>query len=229
MNSFTGWISSHTLELLLAAGAVFTFLWLLRCKKRLRLGWAAALALSVLHTVIGVAAVSLFAIIEGLGDRSSVGNMSLFGAVFFMPFFYWAVARLTKRSVADVFDVFTVCLVFTLMCARINCILSGCCQGAHIPISGLEHLRWPTRELEIVFYLVLLVLLCRKVLAEKNRGQIYPIYMMSYGVFRFITETFRASESPTLFHIAHLWAMTALCIGASVYFEMRKKKKKARR
>ena len=225
----TDWIFDHTLELLLTVSTAFSFLWLLRCKTRLPLRWYSALALTVIHTVTGVAAVSLFAIIEGLGGQGSAGKMSLFGAVFFMPLFYWVVARLTKRSMADVFDVFTVCLVFTLMCARINCLLTGCCRGAHIPIPELEHLRWPTRELEIVFYLVLLVLLCRKARSEKNRGQIYPIYMMSYGVFRLITETFRASESPTLFHIAHLWAMTALCIGASVYSETRKTKRKARR
>lgn len=228
MALLTGWVSTHTLELLLAAGAAFTFGWLLRCQKRLGLKWPMALALSVLHVLVGVLSVSVFAILEGFGDRSAVGNMSLFGAVFFMPAVYWAGAKLTKRNIADVFDVFTVPLVFTLMCARGNCILSGCCLGAHIPLSGLEGLRWPTRELEIVFYAALLLILGKRVLAGRFRGQIYPVYMMSYGVFRFITETFRVSQSTSIFHLAHLWALASLCIGASVYFEQ-SKRRKARR
>ena len=89
-------------------------------------------------------------------DMGAMGNMSLFGAVFFMPLVYWAFAKLSGRSAADVFDVFTVCLVFTLMCARLNCIFSGCCLGAHIPIEGPTHLRFPTREMELLFYVILL-------------------------------------------------------------------------
>lgn len=144
----------------------------------------------MLHTVLGVLSVKVFALFE-TGDFS---NMSLFGGVFFMPLFYWGVAKLAKQKAADVFDVFTICLVFTLMCARLNCIVSGCCLGAHIPIEGLTHLRFPTRELELLFYVLLLSRLWRKVLSGSARGMIYPIYMIAYGIFRFVTETLRFSD-----------------------------------
>lgn len=223
----TNWISDHTLELLLTVSTVFSFFWLLRCKTRLSLRWDSALALTVLHTVTGVAAVSLFAVMEGIGSQGSTGKMSLFGAVFFMPLFYWAVARLTGRSMADVFDVFTVCLVFTLMCARLNCIISGCCLGAHIPIQGLEHLRFPTREMELIFYVILLSRLWRKVVTGSARGMIYPIYMISYGIFRLVTETLRvSSRANSILHISHLWALLSLGIGISIYGELQKKEKK---
>ena len=226
MSQIAGWISGHTLTVLLAAGTVFDFLWLLRFRRPLRLGRPAAAALSLSHTLYGVLAVSLFAIIEGMGDPASVGNMSLFGGVFFMPIAYYGWARLTKRSAAQVFDVFTICLVFTLFCARFNCLLAGCCKGALIP--GTDGLRWPTRELELAFYAVLLLVLARRVLAGKSRGLSYPIYMMAYGVFRFIVETFRESSSQSLFHIAHLWALVSLCVGASFYFQLHTKKKARR-
>lgn len=217
------WLSDHALILLLSCGTLFNVYWLHRCRERLHLRWLSVLLLSVLHTVLGVLSVKVFALFE-TGDFS---NMSLFGGVFFMPLFYWGVAKLAKQKTADVFDVFTICLVFTLMCARLNCIISGCCLGAHIPIEGLTHLRFPTRELELLFYVLLLSRLWRKVLSGSARGMIYPIYMISYGIFRFVTETLRFSDrTDSILHVSHLWALLSLGIGISIYGELQKKEKK---
>lgn len=217
------WLSDHALILLLGCGTLFNVYWLHRCRERLHLRWLSVLLLSVLHTVLGVLSVKVFALFE----TGNFSNMSLFGGVFFMPLFYWGVAKLAKQKAADVFDVFTICLVFTLMCARLNCIFSGCCLGAHIPIEGLTHLRFPTRELELLFYVILLSRLWRKVLSGSARGMIYPIYMISYGIFRFVTETLRVSNrTDSILHISHLWALLSLGIGMSIYGELRKKEKK---
>lgn len=217
------WLSDHALILLLGCGTLFNVYWLHRCRERLHLRWLSVLLLSVLHTVLGVLSVKVFALFE----TGNFSNMSLFGGVFFMPLFYWGVAKLAKQKTADVFDVFTICLVFTLMCARLNCIISGCCLGAHIPIEGLTHLRFPTRELELLFYVILLSRLWRKVLSGSARGMIYPIYMISYGIFRFVTETLRFSDrTDSILHISHLWALLSLGIGISIYGELQKKEKK---
>lgn len=222
MELFT-WLTDCALFILLGCGTLFNVYWLHRCRERLHLRWPSVLLLSVLHTVLGVLSVKVFALFES-GDFS---NMSLFGGVFFMPLFYWGVAKLAKQKAADVFDVFTICLVFTLMCARLNCIISGCCLGAHIPIEGLTHLRFPTREMELLFYVILLSRLWRKVLSGSARGMIYPIYMISYGIFRFVTETLRFSDrTNSILHVSHLWALLSLGIGISIYGELRKKEKK---
>lgn len=220
------WLSDHALILLLGCGTLFNVYWLHRCRERLHLRWLSVLLLSVLHTVLGVLSVKVFALFE----TGNFSNMSLFGGVFFMPLFYWGVAKLAKQKAADVFDVFTICLVFTLMCARLNCIISGCCLGAHIPIEGLTHLRFPTRELELLFYVLLLSRLWRKVLSGSARGMIYPIYMISYGIFRFVTETLRFSDrTNSILHVSHLWALLSLGIGISIYGELQEKKTGGRR
>lgn len=222
MERFT-WLTDRALFILLGCGTLFNVYWLHRCRERLHLRWLSVLLLSVLHTVLGVLSVKVFALFE----TGNFSNMSLFGGVFFMPLFYWGVAKLAKQKAADVFDVFTICLVFTLMCARLNCIVSGCCLGAHIPIEGLTHLRFPTRELELLFYVLLLSRLWRKVLSGSARGMIYPIYMIAYGIFRFVTETLRFSDrTDSILHVSHLWALLSLGIGISIYGELRKKEKK---
>lgn len=184
--------------------------------------WYAVLILSVLHTAIGVCSVKVFAFLES-GD---IGNMSLFGGVFFMPAAYWLGAKLTKRPCCKVCDVFTPCMLFTLMCARVNCIVSGCCSGLVIP--GTQ-LRFPTRELEVLYYIVMLILVIPKVRKREQAGGIYPLYMASYGAFRFVIEFFRTSSSGTLFHLAHVWAAAAFAAGLSIYIEIKSRNQKRKR
>ena len=145
-----------------------------------------------------------------------------------MPLFYVAVSRVMKRPMAVVFDYFTVCMVFTVMCARINCIISGCCRGAYI--HGADGSRWPTRELEVLFYIILLCYLINIIRIEGNRGQIYLIYVIAYGIFRFVEEFFRESAATLgVFHKAHIWALISLGLGISFYAELQKKQSKSKR
>ncbi|MBO5797278.1 MAG: prolipoprotein diacylglyceryl transferase [Clostridia bacterium] len=187
-------------------------------RKRLGIKEPMAALLALVHTVVGVFSVKAFAFLES-GDFS---GMSLYGAVFFLPLVYYIGAKLTKRRVADVFDVFTFLTVFTLMLARINCLFGGCCLGKLVPWS--DSVRWPTRELEIVFYVVLLFWFGRLSKKPRHSGKLYPLYMLSYGAFRFVVEWFRESENMWGFlHISHIWSLVAILVGASVYYKLSKR------
>ena len=77
----------------------------------------------------------------------------------------------------------------------------------------------------MLFYVVLYIVLRKKVCKNKYSGLIYPIYMMAYGSFRFVVEFFRESEH-TLgwFHISHLWSVVAVLIGVGCYICLLKRK-----
>ncbi len=216
-----------SLWILLGIGFAGSAAWLVLMRDRLNMAWYAAIPLAIFHTIFGVLTVKVFAFLETGFDKATLGNMSLFGGVFLMPLAYWLGAKISKRPLDEVFDVFTPCMIFTVMCARVNCILSGCCRG--LPIPGTNGMRFPTREAEIVFYLILLAVLCPRIWKERLQGRAYPVYMMCYGAFRFIIEFFREADSAGLFHRAHLWAMITLLLGASIYAEMKTTKTKPRR
>lgn len=217
----TGLEHSKVLLLLLGTGTLLSWFWLMKMQNRLNIKWYSALLIAFLHTVYGVATVKVFAALENIGNPEFSGGMSLFGGVFFMPIAYFLGAKITKKKVSEVFDIFTICMIFTVMCARVNCLYAGCCIGNPIPFITDHTVRWPTRELELFFYIILLVILIRKELKEKTHGEIYPIYMMVYGGFRFIVEWFRYSErSLGMIHLAHIWSLIALGIGMSIYMEL---------
>lgn len=215
------WIKNHSLILLLAAGAVFTFDWLVMNKKRLKVRWYAALALAVISVITGVACVKLFALAEAGFNIEKAGSLSLFGAVFLLPVFYFIGSKLFKKKPADVFDVFTVPMVFTIMCARINCLISGCCLGRFICDTGS---RWPTREAELVFYVIFLAVMIPMVFKGKGRGKALPLYMIAYGAFRFVIEFFRESTMTFgIFHLSHIWAILSVAAGALAFAVIKSK------
>lgn len=121
-------VSQHPLISLLTLGTVLGVIWLefAQASENVMVGGS---TVGIAHTLIGVISVKAFAFIEG----ADAGAMSLFGGVFFMPLTYILGAKLFKRPLGEVADVFTPVMVVTLMCARINCILSGCCMGLPIP------------------------------------------------------------------------------------------------
>lgn len=203
-------ISNHFLIFILIVAAVFTFLWLGRNRARLKMGRLAALILTVLHVLFGVFCVKAFAFLESGASSDGFSQMSIFGATFFMPVGYYVGARLTKRKTADVFDIFTICMVFTLACSRVNCLVSGCCGG--IPFFGTSWC-WPTREIEIAYYLLYIIALAPRIRKKKTHGEVYPLYMISYGALRFLLEFVRVSSAASVLHLTHLWAVISIAIG----------------
>ena len=146
------WLTGHILYVVLAAATVVSAVWLVYMRDRLNMHAAVAVVLAVVHTAAGVFCVKAFAFLESGGGNA--GGMSLYGAIFFLPVLYYFGAKLTKRPVSAVFDLFTICIMVTLLLSRVNCIFSGCCIGKMLP--GSESLRWPTREMEMVFYVVMI-------------------------------------------------------------------------
>lgn len=196
---------------MLAISTLLSWNWLLYFRKRLAISGQMALLLSAAHTVAGVLAVKLFAFLEGVP-----GGMSLYGAIFFLPLVYALGAAVSKRSAKDVFDVCTLCMIIAFLLARFNCLYSGCCPGAVVPWS--DSIRWPTREAEILFHLVLAIWLGRRVLQKKKPGTVYPLYMMWYGGFRFLVEFLREQQALCgPFHIAHIWSIVSFVVGAAAY------------
>lgn len=217
------WLTEHFLYVILAVATVFAAVWLVCMRDRLNMHAAVAVVLAVLHTAAGVFCVKAFAFLESGG--SNAGGMSLYGAIFFLPVLYYFGAKLTKRPVSAVFDLFTICIMGTLLLARVNCIFSGCCIGKMLP--GSESMRWPTREMEMVFYVVMIPILIRRIRKDTLPGSAFPIYLAAYGLFRFLVEFLRESEYVAgIFHISHLWSVIAIAAGVSIWSEMVSKQKK---
>ena len=229
MNEILAWGKEHALLIFAIAIILFNFAWLLLCRKQLNLKWYVALAIAILHDIVGYTAMRLLAIIEVGGDISKAANMRLFGAVYLLPLLYYLVAKLLKKKNAVVMDVAAICLTIGLVFGRLDCLVGGCCKG--VIFFGLSPIRWPLREIELVFYVFFLIHYGRKILNEQTHGEVYPVFMIQYGALRFILEWFREEYTTSfgIFHLAHIWCVISFAIGLSIYVELQAKAKKVRR
>lgn len=82
---------------------------------------------------------------------------------------------------------------------RVGCFFNGCCYGKEttsplgVTFPGHDHAVYPTQLYEAIFLIVLSIILL--VLAVNKKGRYnFSIYMISYGVFRFLLEFIRGDE-----------------------------------
>ena len=166
------------------------------------------------------------AIVEAGFDVSRAANLRIYGATFVIPFLYYMASKAFHRRPAEFFDTCTVILMFDLFLGRLNCMLSGCCVGR--VLTGSLH--WPIREFELLYYIAMIIVFGIKVYKGKSSGEIYPIYMISYSILRLVIEPFRVEyDSLGPIHFATVWSLLSLCIGAGIYFELRKREKRGGR
>ena len=161
----------------------------------------------------------LFASLEGLlsGNGFRFGAISTYGVYFFFPPTVWFAAKAVKRNGWRWLDMFAVYALPSLFLMRCNCLRSGCCGGSPIGSTGL---RWPTRQVEMIFYAIMLLVLLRREEAGARSGTAFPLLAGAYGAFRFIEEWFRDYSGESLIHLAHIWSLMAIIIGFGLYFEL---------
>ena len=199
--------SYYFLIIILTIATIISFLWLLifNLEKLHAKIWELAIV-SITHTVFGVICVRFFALLEAGFVMEKAGTLSMFGGIFFMPLFYLVYSKIKKLRFLDVLDIFTISLVETLLLARINCFFSGCCLGKQINYE----MRYPTREIELVYDLVFITIALFFIFKGKFKNKIYFFYLLSYGIMRFVIEFMRESNSGSIMHIAHVWSLISI-------------------
>lgn len=116
------------------------------------------------------------------------------------------IAKLCLGIKAKTGDSFAVPLALALAVGRLGCFFNGCCFGVETSMPwGVEFAdgvrRHPTQIYEVIFHLSMAVLLWRLTLAGALRYQRLKLYLIAYGLYRFVTEFIR--PEPRLY-----WGLT---------------------
>lgn len=107
---------------------------------------------------------------------------------------------------------------------RVGCWLQGCCPGlpcrpawyARVDASGIP--RWPAVPVELAFNLAALAVLALLRTTGRCRGQLFHLYLIGYGGFRFLHEF--ARDTPRILGPLsgyHFAALAVLALGAIRY------------
>lgn len=149
-----------------------------------------------------------YAVLTGAGATVTAGLAGGIAAVL-------VYAKLDPHRIVTwkVLDTFAVTFPFGHMVGRIGCLLNGCCYGEvcevhnpfgiHYPDTWIARAtdpglalgpRWPSPLFEAVGLALIGLSLLWIFKKTKSRGQIVPLYMMLYGILRFLVEMTRGDD-----------------------------------
>lgn len=147
-------------------------------------------------------------------ENGGFGGTSFYGAVFFVPVFLFPVAYLLKMRFGELMDLCAPAECAMLVIMKIQCLLSDCCGGVEIAWNGSRFV-FPSQMAELLTAVVICIVLLRMSLKEKNRGSIFPAYMVIYGVTRFVLNIFRKTGIVPHLHMPYgnFWSLVSIAIG----------------
>lgn len=214
MDKIIIWLGNHRLVLFAVLIYVALCYWMCKFHKSLNLKWREIYLVPLGHVVIGWTCMWLMALLEAGFDTEKAAAIRLYGAIFCLPWLYFAWAKLTKRKVSLVMDLSTISTICGAISGRLHCFSAGCCEG--IPLGSI---RWPIRQAELVFYVLFIIIFAGKIVKEKTYGQVYPLFLMMYGTLRFASEFVREEYTTRvgMFHLAHIWSLIAITAGIIWY------------
>lgn len=130
-------------------------------------------------------------------------------------------------------DWFAVIVPISIMLGRIGCVLYGCCLGRMCKASwftindavGLA--RWPAALVELLFNAAILGVMLGLRRKQILPGQLFHVYLMAYGLFRFTHEFLRAT--PQILGPISGYQIAALAVAALglVGFILRRRRMRA--
>lgn len=144
-------------------------------------------------------------------ESGAFGGASFYGAIFLTPILIFA-AKLMKVTKLDLLNLCAPASCAMLVIMQFDCLYNGCCFGKYLP--NLEF-QFPSQAAEMVVGVGIMVILMR-MHTKNHQAQLYPWYMILYGVCRTVLQCFRyGGTKPWLLGLSHghIWSLISVTVG----------------
>lgn len=177
---------------------------------------------------------NLYEFVQDINNYHWTWGMTFYGGLFGGVFGYLLMYVIYIRRQADgdirkMLIIAPACITLAHAIGRIGCFLEGCCYGIdttewyglYFPSLGRTVI--PTQLYESIFLFALsavLIFLAFKV----NYHYTFVIYLLAYGVFRFLIEFIRGDERGAfigIFSPSQIWSIVLLVIAVPLFFILR--------
>lgn len=163
-----------------------------------------------------------------LGGLTFLGGF-VGGAVLFLGAYFLFWKKKKTARLLDLISILPCCILVGHAFGRIGCFFAGCCYGKEttgffsflgVKFPGLYEKVYPTQLFESAF-LFLMFAITSLLLLKKDFKYNLPVYLISYGVFRFLIEFIRGDDrgkfigaiSPSQF-----WSILMVLAGVGTIF-----------
>ena len=238
-------IDSYSLMIFIGVIACFILFWIFR--KKHKISEKFTLDIFILATIaiaIGIVFAVLFQLLFDAIKGAIRGSAMTFygglvgGVIAFLLGYFLVIKKRYPKAVfnKDVMPIAPACITVAHGFGRIGCFLAGCCYGKEttstlgVIFPNMTYAVYPTQLFEAIFLFLLTTLLF--IIALKKRSYYtMPIYLASYGIFRFLNEFLRGDNRGA--HFLSLspsqWFSIAAIITAFILFIVYKKQEHSRK
>ena len=131
-----------------------------------------------------------------------------------------------KARLVDIISIAPCCILIAHAFGRVGCFFAGCCYGKPtdsflgVQFPGLPHKVHATQLYEAIFLFALFTL-CYLLYWKKNFKHNLSLYLVAYGIFRFLIEFLRGDDRGQLLGVispSQFWSILMVVAGVGVYF-----------
>ena len=233
-------LNVHMYGLMIAIGILGTFITLTLGGKKLGIGEKFldfTFFLGIGAIVIGFLSASLFQAVYNYIENPAAGfhfgeSMTfmggLIGGVVSFLAIYFIVRNKLHGRLIDVLSLVPCCITIAHGFGRIGCFFAGCCYGKEtdsflgVQFPHLSHPVHPTQLYEAAFLFIMFGLMLF-LLLKFNFKHNMSVYLISYGIFRFLIEFVRGDhrgELVTGISPSQFWSIPMVLLGVGLIFLM---------
>lgn len=152
------------------------------------------------------------------------------GVVGFLIMYFFYFKKRNGSAMKELLIIAPSCITLAHAFGRIGCFLAGCCYGIEtdsiigVKFPALDHKVIPTQLIECFFLFLLTGIMLLLVLKFKFK-YCFVVYLLSYGIFRFIIEFFRGDDRGaflSIFSPSQVWCILMVIGAIPLYFLIRK-------
>lgn len=151
---------------------------------------------------------TIFDALEGITDRPFA--MTFYGGllggtlIFILLYVFYIKKKYTDAKIIDLLIIAPASISIAHAFGRVGCFMAGCCYGIEtdswlgVQFPHHDHAVYPTQLFEAIFLFVLAAVLFYFAFV-KNNHYTMPIYLVTYGVWRFMIEFIRGDDRGAYF------------------------------
>ena len=162
------------------------------------------------------------------GGMTFIGGL-IGGTIVFLAI-YFILRKKLKGRLIDSLSMIPCAILVAHGFGRLGCFFVGCCYGKvtdsflGVKFPHLAEKVHPTQLYEAAFLFIMFAI-CSYLLLKKKFRHNMSLYLVSYGVFRFLIEYVRGDERGELVSIvspSQFWSIFMILIGVALFFAMEK-------
>lgn len=143
---------------------------------------------------------------------------------------YFIFRKKYKSNLIDILSIVPCCILIAHGFGRIGCFFAGCCHGIEtdsflgVKFPHLDYAVHPTQLYEAAFLFIMFGI-CAYLVLKKDFQHNMSVYLISYGVFRFLIEYIRGDDRGKFLSImspSQFWSILMIAGGIALIFVFRK-------